>query len=255
MLVDVERRGVLAANELVDRLVRSVDGNRGSAAGPERVGDGADDRGSGGGGRADDPLGASAPEPDTGAPSSGREPPAAPHLGAADDLLQVWLQVVRMGLETFGRLLPPGGAGGRADGAERPTVETGGATSGIVRIEVAAGAAAPEDRPTEDPSTVEGRRRPDAEVWLHNRTRDPMAGVALHCGDLRAADGAVLPAASVRFDPAVVDLPARSSRGVGVSVDTDVPVGAFHGVVLATGIPDAWLPIEVVVVAAPRPGD
>jgi hypothetical protein len=76
----------------------------------------------------------------------------------------------------------------------------------------------------------------------------------LHCGDLRAADGAVLPAVSVRFDPPDVDLPARSSRGVGVSVDTDVPVGAFHGVVLATGIPDAWLPIEVVV-TAPGPGD
>ena len=64
----------------------------------------------------------------------------------------------------------------------------------------------------------------------------------------------MLPAASVRFDPPVVDLPARSSRGVDVSVDADLPAGTYRGVVLAAGIPDAWLPVEVVV-AAPRRGD
>jgi hypothetical protein len=58
----------------------------------------------------------------------------------------------------------------------------------------------------------------------------------------------------VRFDPPLVDLPARSSRGVGVSVDDDASPGTYRGVVLASGIPDAWLPIEVVIAAHP-PGD
>ena len=94
----------------------------------------------------------------------------------------------------------------------------------------------------------------EAEVWLHNGSEAAYADVGLHCGDLRASHGGVLPAASVRFDPSVVDLPARSSRGVVVSVDADVPPGTYRGVVLAAGVPDAWLPIEVVVAAEGREG-
>jgi hypothetical protein len=37
-----------------------------------------------------------------------------------------------------------------------------------------------------------------------------------------------------------------------VSVDADLPVGTYRGVVLAAGIPDAWLPVEVVVAALGR---
>jgi hypothetical protein len=91
-------------------------------------------------------------------------------------------------------------------------------------------------------------------VWLHNGSGAAYSDVGLHCGDLRASDRTVLPAASVRFDPSVVDLPARSSRGVVVSVDADVPSGTYRGVVLAAGVPDAWLPIEVVVAAEGREG-
>jgi hypothetical protein len=218
-LVDVQRRGLLAANELVERLVRSVDGDR------------------------DDRAGAGT---DAGGRPSGRDGAAAAgtRLGPADDLMRLWLQLVRVGLDALGHLLPPDGAGERADGPHVATVDTDGTAIGAVRISVT---------PVE-PLAADGANRPGAELWLHNGSRVPITGVALHCGDLRAADGAVLPAASVRFDPPVVDLPARSSRGVDVSVDADLPAGTYHGVVLAAGIPDAWLPLKVVV-AAPRRGD
>ena len=226
--VDVARRGVHAANELVDRLVRSVDGDRDDTPdGARRNGESPDDGARDGPGASDDGA----------------------HFGAADDLLQAWIQVVRLGIDTFGRLRPGGGTGHERS-ATVPTIDTGGAASGVVRIEVGPSDAGPDAGPEVDA----------AEVWLHNRSTEPVAGLALHWGDLRASDGSVMPAAWVQVEPAVVDLPARSSRGIAVSLDADLtgvaggpdlPAGTFRGVVLATGIADAWLPIEVVV-SAPR---
>jgi hypothetical protein len=216
-LVDVERRGLLAANELVDRLIRSVDG---------------DDH-------------ARPPDTDAGAAALRREAAAPAGVGQTDDLMRLWADVVRLGLDMFGHLLTPGGSG-RADGGARgATLDiAAGASTGVVRIGVVPSA----------PSSGGGTGRAGAEVWLHNGSGAACSDVGLHCGDLRASDRAVLPAASVRFDPSVVDLPARSSRGVVVSVDADVPSGTYRGVVLAAGVPDAWLPIEVVVAAEGREG-
>lgn len=156
--------------------------------------------------------------------------------------MRAWVQFLRLGLDAFGHLLPAEGAGGRDDGAHAALVDTRGVTTGMVRISVTRAGS----------TSADGTGQPRAEVWLHNGNRAPCLGVALHCGDLRAADGAALPAASVRFDPPLVDLPARSSRGVGVSVDADASPGTYRGVVLATGIADAWLPIEVVIAARLR---
>ena len=214
--VDVERRGLLAADELVDRLVGVVDGDHDDRAGQPRA--------------------------ESDGPSSRRAAP--PRLGGAEDLMRLWVQFLRVGLDAFADLLPSEGAGGPDDCAHAALVDTRGVATGMVRISVARADSASDD--DTDP--------PRAEVWLHNGSRAPGPAVALHCGDLRAADGAVLPAASVRFDPPLVDLPARSSQGVGVSVDGDASPGTYRGVVQATGIPDAWLPIEVVI-AAHRPGD
>lgn len=210
-LVEVERRGLLAANELVDRLVRSVDGGHDDGAGPPRT--------------------------DAGTAPSRRDSAGPPRLGPADDLMRLWVEVVRLGIDAFGHLLTPAGPHRPDHGGHVATVDTSGAATGVVRIILA----------PPEPSSTDGTDRPSAEVWLHNGSHAPCSGVALHCGDLRAADGAVLPAASMRFEPPLVDLPARSSRGVEVSVDGVVPSGTYRGVVLAAGIPDAWLPLEVVV--------
>ncbi len=207
----MQRRGLLAANELVERLVRSVDGDRDSPAGPH-----------------DTSAGEAALHRDAAAPSAG---------GLTDDLVRLWVEVVRLGLDTFGPLLTRAGPGGPEGDARGATLDVATAAStGVVRVSVVPPA----------PSSDGGTDRAGAEVWLHNGSAADYSDVALHCGDLRASDGAVLPAASVRFDPSVVDLPARSSRGVAVSVGADVPPGTYRGVVLAAGVPDAWLPIEVV---------
>lgn len=212
-LVDVQRRGLHAANELVDRLVRSVDGER------DDVGDA-------------DPYDTSA-----GSGASRRDASAAPFApGPTDDLVRLWVEVVRLGLETFGQFLMPGGPGRPGGGAGAAALDVATAAStGVVRVVMPPA-----------PSSGANTDRAGAEVWLHNGSADAYSEVALHCGDLRASDGTVLPAASVRFDPSVMDLPARSSRGVIVSVGADTPPGTYRGVVLAAGVPDAWLPIEVV---------
>jgi hypothetical protein len=210
-LVEVQRRGLLAANELVDRLVRSVDG--------------------------DDVDGAEPPDESAGSSGSRRDSSMAPSAGGpADDLVRVWVEVVRLGLETFGNFLMPTGPGRPGSSSHVATLDVATAAStGVVRVVMPG-----------PPPSGGSTDRASAEVWLHNGSAAAYSDVALHCGDLRSSDGAVLPAASVRFDPSVMDLPARSSRGVVVSVGADVPSGTYRGVVLATGVPDAWLPIEVV---------
>jgi hypothetical protein len=88
-----------------------------------------------------------------------------------------------------------------------------------------------------------------AEVWLHNRGPVDMGKVALHCSDLLSHDGSVIAARSTRFEPDLVPMPARSSRGVTAEVDIDghVAPGSYRGMLVADGHPDVWLPIEVVV--------
>jgi hypothetical protein len=88
-----------------------------------------------------------------------------------------------------------------------------------------------------------------AEVWLHNRGPVDMGKVALRCSDLLSHDGRVIAARLMRFEPDIVPMPARSSRGVTVEVDIDehVAPGSYRGMLVTDGHPDVWLPIELVV--------
>jgi hypothetical protein len=88
-----------------------------------------------------------------------------------------------------------------------------------------------------------------AEVWLHNRGAADMGKVALHCSDLLSHDGSAIAARLLRFEPDIVPMPARSSRGVTVEVDIDEDVApsSYRGMLVADGYPDVWLPIELVV--------
>jgi hypothetical protein len=87
------------------------------------------------------------------------------------------------------------------------------------------------------------------EVWLHNRGHDDRGDVRLHASDLHSHDGNVIGAAALRIDTAMVPMPARSSRGVTVTIDVgpDVRPGVYRGTLLATGNPDLWLPIVLTV--------
>ena len=87
------------------------------------------------------------------------------------------------------------------------------------------------------------------ELWLHNGTTAAVGPLALRCGALSTSGGEVLDA-RVHFEPAeVAGLPARSSRGVVVSVTpSDRPnPGVYRGTIQAEGAPTLWLPLEVAV--------
>lgn len=225
-LGEIQRRGLQAAGELVDRLVGDADGH---APAP------------------------SADDSETGAPDGDHGDGYGPHRAhgahaghggspAAAQLFQVWVDLLQQGFQAVTGATVTAAVPTSSNGHRGATVDVGaGLTTGTVRIDAAGG-------DVEDGRSGDGRA--EAEVWLHNGTAEPRADVSLHCGDLRAHDGSLLPAGAVRFDPDRVDeLPARSSRGVVVSavLHADKPAGVYRGVILATGVPDAWLPLEVVV--------
>jgi hypothetical protein len=69
----------------------------------------------------------------------------------------------------------------------------------------------------------------------------------VHCTAARAHDGSELVAA-LTAEPDAFDLPARSNRGVTISVSSpDARCGVYRGLVLVEGLPEQWLPIEITV--------
>jgi hypothetical protein len=89
----------------------------------------------------------------------------------------------------------------------------------------------------------------DCEIWLHNRGIDDRGDVRLHVSDLLSHDGTVIPASAVHIDTAVVAMPARSSRGLVISVHVapETRPGVYRGTVLADSHPDLWLPVTLTV--------
>lgn len=86
------------------------------------------------------------------------------------------------------------------------------------------------------------------EFWLHNNSGASVSDVRLHCGDLRSHSGWALQADNVSFEPAEIrELPDRSSRGITLAVDvpTGTPPDVYRGSLLASNLPEVWLPIEV----------
>jgi hypothetical protein len=91
-----------------------------------------------------------------------------------------------------------------------------------------------------------------SEVWLHNSGPEDLGMLRLRCSDLLAHDGAVIASNTVRFEPDVVPMVARSSRGVTmqIAVGNGVPPGCYRGTLLADGHPDAWLSVVLNVLPA-----
>ncbi|WIM88383.1 hypothetical protein PT015_02430 [Candidatus Mycobacterium wuenschmannii] len=88
-----------------------------------------------------------------------------------------------------------------------------------------------------------------AEIWLHNRGPEDRGDVRLHVSDLLSHDGNVISAAAVRLDAEIVAMPARSSRGIELTVEVapDARPGVYRGTLLASGNPDLWLPVTLTV--------
>jgi hypothetical protein len=85
------------------------------------------------------------------------------------------------------------------------------------------------------------------EVWLHNRGPEDLGKVRLRCSDLLSHDGAVIDSAAIGFQPDVVPMPGRSSRGVTVEVDVpaNLSPGRYRGTLLADGHADVWMPVAL----------
>ena len=91
----------------------------------------------------------------------------------------------------------------------------------------------------------------ELEVWVHNPTEEDRLGLRVHVTPPAAHDGSLLEKA-VEADPQVLDLPARSGRGVRLRVAPAGAVpGTYRGLVLVDGLPDQWLALEVQVGGEP----
>jgi hypothetical protein len=88
-----------------------------------------------------------------------------------------------------------------------------------------------------------------AEVWLHNRGAEDFGQVQLRCSDLLAHDGRVIGSVAVTFNPAVVPMPGRSSRGIDMKIEVPqgVDPGVYRGTLLVEGHPELWLPVVLTV--------
>jgi hypothetical protein len=91
-------------------------------------------------------------------------------------------------------------------------------------------------------------------VWLHNTT-DMTTSADLHLTGLTAHDGRVVPGTAANFEPATVRISAGASVAVRLALPLDgVGPGLYRGHVLAYGLPDAALPVRLLVTgAAPTP--
>jgi hypothetical protein len=95
----------------------------------------------------------------------------------------------------------------------------------------------------------EGTGPVTGEVWLHNADAKDLGQVRLRCSDLLSADGGVVSSAAMAFDPAVVPMPGRSSRGTDVKIELaqNVQPGLYRGTLLVEGHPHLWLPVVLTV--------
>jgi hypothetical protein len=85
------------------------------------------------------------------------------------------------------------------------------------------------------------------ELWLHNRGSSDMGTLRMRASDLLAHDGMVFPAQRLQFEPAVLEMPARCSRGIVLEADvsSEYAPGHYRGTILVDGHADAWLPVDL----------
>ena len=90
-----------------------------------------------------------------------------------------------------------------------------------------------------------------ADLWLQAPPGRVTAPASLCMTDLTAHDGAVVPAGAATFDPPalVSGDGAAPATSVQVAVPTGTAPGAYHGHVLAHGLPEVALAVRLEVVA------
>ena len=155
-------------------------------------------------------------------------------------LAGLWTELVTRGLSEMVRM-------GEADGPNGSgTVGSG--SEPRVWIDLGSGQSAGSVEVMADSS---GSSLIPGEVWLLNHSGEPRGPLRLHASELRSPEGRKIASKRVRFDPEVVELPGRSSRGVGVAFHGGkhpVP-GVYRGIIQATGEPAVAVKIELTVSA------
>ncbi len=193
---EIQQRGLQAAGDLVDRMVKAVDGDGNGEAAP-------------------------------------RDSRSASTTSDVDRLFDLWAELFRRSVQAMVQPFARGSMAGFT--AEEAVVSVDGGAPPGATIRLTAGARSKTD-----------------ELFVHNPTVRDVHGLRMHCGGLWAHDGTPL-ADSLVFDPQTIDvLHARSSRGVKISTASDCTgqaPGTYRGIMLVTGLPDAWLPVEVVLEA------
>lgn len=120
--------------------------------------------------------------------------------------------------------------------------------AGTARIDVSAGAVPSPLRVVLDSESSIGT----VEVWLHNPSPEAFDKLRVHCGAPQAHDGSTIDADALVANPDAFDLPARASRGVEITIEApDARAGVYRTFVLVDGLPDQWLPLEIVVPERP----
>lgn len=171
-----------------------------------------------------------------------REPSADPNVDdhradvwgatAVEPLLRSWWSMIA---DIYLGRQPAGAAGSNGPVPGQVALDFAAATSvGRLELDTVAGGAAV------------------AEVWLHNRGAADLGHIHLRCSDLQSDLGRVIGSDAVKLDPALVPMPARSSRGIEIRVEVaaDTAPGSYRGNLLPEGHPDLWLPVVLTVRAA-----
>jgi hypothetical protein len=147
--------------------------------------------------------------------------PAVGAVGALEQLTRAWWA-------TIGQLLLRQGPGAAQISGDSATLDLSNPnTNGQLRV------------------ASSGPGEASGELWLHNRGHRDLGSVRLRCSDLLTHDGHQIDSGAVQFEPDIVPMPGRSSRGVTVkiAVPQNVAPGLYRGMVLVTGHPDVWLPV------------
>jgi hypothetical protein len=162
-------------------------------------------------------------------PANGHEPGFAQVRVNVARALDLYTDLVRRSFESYAELMEQTL---RARGVQVHAAEDGQAA--LLTMQGAAGA------------------RAAATVWLHNTTDRPAAAI-LRLTGLTAHNGLVVPAAAGRFQPTSVRLAPGASVSVRLALALDdVTAGVYRGHVLADGLPDAALPVRLLVTDTAR---
>lgn len=89
-----------------------------------------------------------------------------------------------------------------------------------------------------------------ASLWLHTFEGPAAAPAVLHCTDLTSSSRAVLPGTAVSFDPPALST-SEAFTSLEIAVVLPVPAettpGTYHGWLLAEGLPEITLAVQLVV--------